>query len=160
MVGACRYSDRQHIMAKQKKQKQRKKSIVRRFAEYMLGGALFFWIGYGLFALAYSVFGWNWFWSKVLGDVVGRTVNYLVQRYLTFNDTSKAEATHMGRYWALSVVSIGLDYLIVGGLKALGVTPYFGQFISSWFFTIWNYLWYKYWVFPEKRPLRRRKKKN
>jgi hypothetical protein len=42
-----------------------------------------------------------------------------------------------------------LDYAIIGGLKAIGITPYIGFFISSLFFTVWSWLWYKYWVFPE-----------
>lgn len=130
--------------------KKAEKKFVARFAEYMVGGTLYFWIGYGLFALAYSIFGWNWFWAKVLGDAVGRTVNYLIQRYWAFSDAKKAETSHIERYTVITVVSIGLDYAIVGGLKALGLTPYFGQLISAGFFTVWNYLWYKYWVFTKK----------
>jgi putative flippase GtrA len=41
-----------------------------------------------------------------------------------------------------------MDYGIVAGLKAAGITPYIGQFISSGFFTVWNYFWYRFWVFP------------
>ncbi len=126
------------------------KTLISRLAQYAIGGTLYFWIGYALFAVAYSAFGWNWFWAKVLGDIVGRIVNYGVQRYWAFNDTGKGEAQHMERYTVITVVSILLDYAIVGGLKALGLSPYFGQLISAGFFTIWNYLWYKYWVFPEK----------
>ena len=127
------------------------KTLISRFVEYMVGGTLYFWIGYGLFAVAFSVFGWNWFWAKVLGDVVGRSVNYLIQRYWTFSDTNKSESSHMERYAVITVVSIALDYGIVGGLKALGVSPYIGQLVSAGFFTVWNYLWYQRWVFPEKR---------
>lgn len=127
------------------------KTLISKFIEYFIGGTLYFWIGYGLFALAFSVFGWNWFWAKVLGDVVGRTVNYMVQRYWAFNDTNKSEASHMERYTVITIVSIVLDYAIVGGLTMLGVSPYIGQLASAGFFTIWNYLWYKYWVFPEKK---------
>lgn len=122
----------------------------------MVGGTLYFWVGYALFALAYSVFGWNWFWAKVLGDIVGRTVNYVVQRYWAFNDTAKGEAKHVRRYTVITIVSIVLDYVIVGGLKLLNISPYIGQLVSAGFFTVWNYLWYKRWVFPEnptKRPL-------
>jgi hypothetical protein len=51
--------------------------------------------------------------------------------------------------------------LIVASLKSVGLTPYLGQFVSSGFFTIWNYFWYRFWVFPEShkqgiKPRRRR----
>lgn len=129
---------------------KREKARLARVAEYLVGGTLYFWIGYGLFALAYSIFGWNWFWAKVLGDVVGRSVNYAVQRYWAFSDTNKSEASHIERYTVITAASIGLDYGIVGGLKMLGVSPYIGQLVSAGFFTIWNYFWYKLWVFPRK----------
>ncbi len=133
------------------------KTLLGRIAEYLIGGTLYFWVGYGLFAFAFSVLGWNWFWAKVLGDVVGRTVNYIEQRYWTFSDTGKNENQHMGRYVTITIVSTGLDYAIVGGLTALGVTPYIGQLVSAAFFTVWNYLWFTYWVFPKppKRAARR-----
>ena len=130
--------------------KKYNKKIIARLGEYMVGGTLYFWVGYALFAFAYSALGWNWFWAKVLGDIVGRVVNYVVQRYWTFSDTNKSESVHMERYVVITVASIVIDYAIVGGLKALGLSPYIGQLISAGFFTIWNYLWYKYWVFPEK----------
>ncbi len=41
---------------------------------------------------------------------------------------------------------------IVGGLRAIGITPYIGQFISSGFFTVWNWLWYSMWVFKKQKP--------
>lgn len=137
---------KKHILTK------KKAKLATQFAEYMVGGALYFWVGYGVFAFAYSMLHLNWFWAKVCGDVVGRTINYVVQRYWTFaRDTGKQEAEHMERYAIISVVSVALDYAIVGGLKWLGVTPYIGQLVSSAFFTVWNWLWYRLWVFPRRR---------
>lgn len=126
------------------------RAFISRLIKYAIGGTLYFWVGYALFALAYTAMGWNWFWAKVLGDVVGRTVNYGVQRYWAFSDTSRNEKSHVERYTVITVVSIALDYAIVGGLKMLGLSPYIGQLVSAGFFTAWNYLWYKHWVFPEK----------
>ncbi len=47
-------------------------------------------------------------------------------------------------------MDFALDYFIVYWLKGVGITPYIGQFISSGFFTVWKYLWYRLWVFPTK----------
>lgn len=121
------------------------------FAKYMAGGSVYFWTGYGIFALGYSVLHWYWLWAKVLADVVGWTLNYLVQRYWAFasDNPRLSEMQHVARYVTIESIGLGLDYAIIAGLRAVGITPYIGFFISAGFFTIWSYLWYKYWVFPE-----------
>ena len=54
------------------------------------------------------------------------------------------------RYLIISGVDFVIDYYIVRGLKMFGISPYIGQFFSAGFQTIWNYFWYKYWVFAHK----------
>lgn len=121
------------------------------FMKYMSGGSLYFWSGYAIFALCYSVFHWGWLWAKMLADAVGWTLNYLVQRYWAFAEHHRlSEMEHVVRYLVIESIGFVLDYLIIAGLRAIGITPYIGFFISAGFFTVWSYLWYKYWVFPEK----------
>lgn len=119
------------------------------FLEYWIGGNVFFISGYGTFCLLYGIFHWNWLPAKILGDAVGWTLNYLVQRYWAFarKDLKLHETKNRVRYIILSVVDTVLDYLIVGGLYHFGLTPYLGMFVSAGFFTFWNFLWYRYWVF-------------
>jgi putative flippase GtrA len=123
------------------------------FVKYMAGGTAYFWIGYAVFALCYSGLKWSWLPAKVAADAIGWSVNYLVQRYWAFaSDRLKlSEMQHVGRYLFIESIGFILDYLIIGGLNAIGITPYIGFFISAGFFTIWSFLWYKYWVFPEQR---------
>lgn len=122
-----------------------------RFFKYLIGGSIYFWVGYGVFAVCFSVFHWNWFISKVCCDVIGWSLNYIVQRYWAFSDRhSLSEMQHAGRYVFIETVGFVLDYLLIGGLYKLGITPYIGFFISGIFFTGWSFLWYKYWVFPER----------
>lgn len=128
------------------------KKEVRRFLKYMAGGGLYFWIGYGVFAICYSGFGWAWFPAKIAADIVGWTANYIVQRYWAFSDQAHlSEMQHAGRYIFIEAVGFVLDYVIIWGLNAIGISPYIGFFLSSAFFTVWSYFWYKYWVFPEGR---------
>ncbi len=118
----------------------------------MSGGAVYFWVGYAVFAVCYSVFKWDWFPAKVAADVIGWTLNYLVQRFWAFSDRIHlSEMQHAGRYVFIESIGFVLDYLIIWGLKSIGITPYIGFFISAGFFTVWSYLWYKHWVFPEKK---------
>jgi putative flippase GtrA len=123
------------------------------FVKYWLGGGVYFWSGYGVFALCYTVFKWDWLPSKIAADAIGWSLNYFVQRYWAFNsDRLKlSEMQHVGRYLFIETIGFILDYAIIGGLKAIGVSPYFGFFISAGFFTVWSFLWYKYWVFPEEK---------
>jgi putative flippase GtrA len=123
------------------------------FLEYMVGGTVYFWSGYVVFALCYSGFAWDWLPSKMAADVIGWTLNYLVQRYWAFNskDLQKHEKRAATRYILVSIVNLGLDYVIIWGLKSIGVSPYIGFFISAGFFTFWNYFWYRFWVFFSKR---------
>lgn len=127
------------------------KKAAKQFAKYMTGGSLYFWIGYLVFAICYSGLKWTWFWAKVLADTIGWSLNYFVQRYWTFHSKHLkfSEMQHAGRYIFIESIGFIIDYLIIGGLKYIGITPYVGFFISADFFTVWSFLWYKYWVFPE-----------
>jgi putative flippase GtrA len=123
-----------------------------RFIKYFTGGGLYFCIGYGIFAIFYSGFHWGWFPAKILADSIGWTINYLVQRLWAFSDRIHlSEMQHAGRYIFIESIGFVMDYLMIWGLKSIGITPYIGFFVSAIFFTFWSYLWYKYWVFPEKR---------
>ena len=122
------------------------------FIEYMISGGAYFWSGYGLFALLWSGLGWNLWWSTITSSVFGWVVNYLLQRHWVFNNPElKNHKTKVsGRYIFITLVDFLLNYLILYGLRQNGITPYIGQFISAGFFTGWNYVWYRFWVFPDK----------
>ena len=122
------------------------------FMKYMAGGSLYFWVGYAVFAICYSGLHWNWLPSKILADAIGWSLNYIVQRFWAFKDqVHLTEMQHAGRYLFIESIGFVLDYLIIWGLKSIGVTPYIGFFLSAGFFTVWSYFWYKYWVFPETK---------
>jgi len=130
----------------------------KRIIEYVITGGAYFWSGYLVFFICDSLFGLDLFWSKLLANIVGWTINYLLQRKWVFGDSKKASEEQVTiRYAVITLVNFLLDYLIVAGLNALGLTPYIGQFVSAGFFTVWSYLWYKLWVFPAKAKTRKRK---
>jgi len=130
----------------------KQKRLLIQFAQYMVGGGVYFWSGYATFALAYSIIGWGWFYSKMTADIVGWTLNFLIQRYWAFaNPKLKGQdKTVRVKYIFLTVLNFVIDYAIVGSLKHFGVTPYIGLFVAAVFFTGWNWYWYKYWVFKPR----------
>ena len=125
---------------------------LKRFTEYMISGGAYFWSGYLVFFFIDKGLGMAFFWAKSISTLVGWTVNYTLQRYWVFRnpELAKHQTEVTGRYTVITLVNFVLDYLIVFGLKSIGITPYIGQFVSAAFFTVWSYLWYKFWVFPEK----------
>lgn len=114
-----------------------------------VGGTVYFWSGYAVFAALYSGLGWDWLYAKIACDIVGFTLNYLVQRYWAFSDIAAGhkEQVMAGKFSLISAVGICLDYAVIAGLKAIGVSPYLGFFVSAGIMTIWNYGWYRFWVF-------------
>jgi putative flippase GtrA len=114
-----------------------------------------------VFFIADKGFHWNLWWAKQAANVVGVTVNFLLERWWVFG--GKRPNKHLtevsGRYILLTLCNFVIDYWIVYGLKVVGVTPYLGQFASAGFFWGWNYLWYKYWVFRDGRKGRKQVKR-
>lgn len=125
---------------------------VTRFAEYIVSGGAYFWTGYLVFFVVDKGLHGSFFWAKSVSTLSGWTVNYLLQRFWVFKNPKLA--SHLievtGRYIAITLADFVLDYFIVLGLKTIGITPYIGQFVSAGFFTVWNYFWYRWWVFPGK----------
>jgi putative flippase GtrA len=138
------------------KKKQRLELI--RIVEYLISGGAYFWTGYAVFFLADQVLHLNLWWAKLAANISGWTINYVLQRYWVFNNkhVKKHQTEVTKRYIFITLVNFVLDYIIVYSLKNIGLTPYLGQFVSAGFFTVWNYLWYKYWVFPSKKYHRKR----
>jgi len=142
--------------------KSRKKLLIQ-IVEYMISGGAYFWTGYLVFFIADQIFGLNLWWAKLLANVVGWIVNFVLQRYWVFkNPQLKGHlGKTSGRYIFITLVNFLIDYLIVAGLQKIGISPYIGQFISAGFFTFWNYFWYRFWVFPEqhKKGVKPRRKR-
>jgi putative flippase GtrA len=134
------------------KLKKPSKQNLLQFVYFNFGGVVFFVSGYAVFALLYGVFGWYWWVAKGIADLIGWGLNYIIQRYLAFKDESKAQSQKklIGKYVGFSLVNVLIDYALVAGLYALGVSPFLGLWISSLFFTVWKYVWYKFWVFKNK----------
>jgi putative flippase GtrA len=135
------------------KPKRISRKTSKQLIEYLVSGGAYFWSGYLAFFIFDKGFHWTLFYAKIGADIVGWVVNYSLQRYWVFNNAelSKHRLDVTKRYLFITVVDFLIDYIIVSSLKKIGITPYIGQFVSSGFFTIWNYFWYKFWVFPDKK---------
>lgn len=141
-----------------KRIRRRAKSELDRIVEYMVSGGVWFWSGYILIITLDGVVGL--FLANLIGNAVGITLNFILERYWVFKTsrpTKLAIATQ--RYIVYTALNAFLlNYLILLYLReGFGIGPEIGQFVAAVFFTVWNYIWYKLWVFKGmERPRRTR----
>jgi putative flippase GtrA len=140
-------------MAKKRKNKKLKAwfwEVIR----YEVTGNVWFWSGYLAFFVCDKGFGLNLWWCTIISNLIGWSLNFMLERYWVFTRGKKDQITNVStRYIVYTAINFVLTYFILDGLKMVGITPYIGQFISAGFFTFWNYFWYKSWVFKNK-PVR------
>lgn len=119
------------------------------FAEYMVGGGVWFWGGMLVFAICFDLLHWPWWVSKGLADIFGWTANYGIQRYWAFYDSKLKgqDGQVVFRYVVVNGIDFFIDYGIIWLCVHNGITPYIGFFVSAAFTTVWDYLWYRFWVF-------------
>jgi len=127
----------------------RRHRLLIQFAEYMVGGGVYFWGGMAVFALLFDGVHSSWWSAKVTADIFGWSANYFIQRYWAFTDPrlKGQERRVVFRYVLVNVVDLVIDYFIVWSFVHNGITPYAGFFVSAGFTTVWDYLWYRFWVF-------------
>ncbi len=119
------------------------------FVIFNAGGVAFFVVGYSVFVLLYGPFHWQWLPAKIVADTLGWICNFLIQYFGAFRHERKGHRPHVvfGKFTAISVVNLLIDYGIVALLAWAGLSPFLGLIIASQFFTVWKWLWYKHWVF-------------
>lgn len=140
-------------MAKIKKSQQKK---LNQIGEYLVGGGVWFWSGYIIIVFLSGRI--SLFWANFIGNAVGLTLNFIIERYWVFKanrPTTLFMATK--RYIIYTLLNaFMLNYFILAVLKNQYDIPVkYGQFFAAGFFTVWNYFWYKYWVFKGQDRQRR-----
>jgi putative flippase GtrA len=135
------------------------RKLLIQFAEYMVSGGVWFWSGYIIIVTLDDYIGL--FWANLIGNAVGITLNFLINRYWVFRTKKRTDkgATAWRYIIYTGLNAFLLNYLILHGLEeGLGIDPAIGQFIASAFFTVWNFVWYKLWVFKDHPAPPRRTK--
>ena len=138
---------------KQKLKKSQRRELVR-ITEYFISGGAYFWSGYFIIVFMTPVIG-LW-WANLLGNGVGVTINFALQRYWVFkNPKSKSLPEVSVKYVVYTGINFLLNYVILRALQGVGVPVAIGQFIAAGFFTVWNYFWYRNYIFKAKPPVRK-----
>lgn len=133
-------------MKNQKKSKKSSKEpffTKRSLIGYIVGGGAYFWTAWLIITFGTAYIG-LW-WANLIGNTIGIIINYAAQRYWAF--PGKNIFNSGWKFLLLTAVNFVISYLILKLLTGLGVPLWLAQFFSAGFFTIWNYVWYKLWVF-------------
>lgn len=126
---------------------RRREKELKRIVEYLVAGGVWFWSGYLIIVFSHEHIGL--FAANLIGNGVGITLNFLLERYWVFKTKRATTLMVATRRYVIytSLNAFLLNYLILRSLVNVGIGPEIGQFIASGFFTVWNYIWYKAWVF-------------
>jgi len=135
--------------------KPKQKTEIARLTEYMLSGGVWFWSGYLIIIFLDDKI--PLFYANLIGNAVGISLNFLLERYWVFKASRTATVVISARRYLVYTVlnAFLLNYFILQGLRNIGIEPEIGQFIAAGFFTAWNYFWYKAWVFKGMDPTRK-----
>jgi len=138
------------------KVKKKTRKLITQIVEYMIAGGAWFWSGYIIIVLLSDVM--PLFWANFIGNAVGITINFILNKYWVFK--TKKQSDLLNTTWRYIIYTalnaFLLNYLILAGLRSVGIEPAIGQFIAAAFFTVWNFIWYRLWVFKgQEKPKKR-----
>ena len=122
------------------------------FIKLQLAGNILFWGTYLGFFLLYEIVEWPEFVALATASIIAHGLFFVANSEWVFDENGERKKTkgELTRF----IIFMGVNYFInLGIIYALshyfGITPYIGQFISALYFTIWNFVGLKYWVFRE-----------
>lgn len=143
-----------------KMNKKTKKTLVATVWEFIrlqISGNVLFWATYLGYAVADNVFHATLWVAIAVPSLLAHFLFFIIDKNWVFSDKTGTRKTRAEiiRF----VLFMGLNYFlnigIVTGLQNyFGITPYFGQFISAFFFTFWTWAGLKFWVFRAARHAR------
>jgi len=150
-----------------KKQKQNLLQSFWEFVKLQLSGNILFWGGMGGTALFREVFNFSDLWSLAIGNVLAYVAFFLVDKHWVFSDKTGQRKTtsEILRFVIFMSASYFINLVLVDSASRMsaiatvsqlmgGVVDklYWAQFfVSTFFFTFWNWLGLRYWVFKPMR---------
>lgn len=148
-----------------------KKSLIKLAVEFIklqLAGNVLFWGTYAGYFILHELAHWSDIPALATASLIAHALFFIANKEWVFDDKTGRRKT--GNEIVRFVLFMGLNYFInlgiVAGLKEYaGLTPYIGQFAAAAFFTVWNFIGLRFWVFQEihhhaltVKPRRRKKR--
>lgn len=118
---------------------------------------LIFWIGYRKLALGLVV-------AQAFAYIVGVVVNFVMERYWVFERISKGESAQKEtpRYVVVLITNYLITVALLEILESFGISAMWGKYFVAFFFTFYNYVIFRFWVFkaPRRKLVRRKTNKS
>lgn len=137
------------------KQKQKKKKQLIRlavdFIKLQLAGNVLFWGTYIGYFVLNNVYHWAELPALMVASTIAHILFFIVDKEWVFADKSGRRKTNAEvlRFLAFMGFNYALNIVIIETLsRYAGIEPEIGQFIAAAFFTAWNFLGLRFWVFP------------
>jgi putative flippase GtrA len=118
---------------------------------YLIVGAFCFLVDVGLLWFGRNVIGAPLAVATPIAFLASFAVTYTLQRIVAFSSDARV-APSVTRYTALVVLNTIATTVIVWGTDAVGWPWFAGKVIAVVTTTVWNYFFYRYWVFPAPEP--------
>ncbi len=135
----------------EKKRKKLLKYVVE-FVKLQLTGNILFWGTYGGYFALHELMEVGEVAALATASIFAHVLFFVVNKEWVFDDKTGKRKTsqEVTRF----VMFMGLNYfinlgIITGLSHYFGISPYIGQFIAGFFFTAWNFIGLRFWVFQE-----------
>ncbi len=128
-----------------------KQEKYRQFFRYCVGGAIAFVVDFSLLYVLTEFLKVWYLWSATISFSLAAVVNYLIQRYWTFNSTDRRIARQF--FIFLSVQTVGLfinNIIMYVAVEYFSLWYLFAKILSTGAVLIWNFGASKIFVFNEK----------
>ena len=124
------------------------------FIKLQVAGNILFWgtyIGHAVGDLFFHTDTWI---SVSIASVISHVLFFIVDKNWVFSDETGKRKTN--QEVARFIIFMGFNYFLNIGItlgleRYFAVSPYVGQFIAAFFFTLWQWLGLKFWVFRHAR---------
>ena len=127
--------------------------------QYLSTGVVVFYADYLVFYAGYTKLGIHLALAQAAAYIVGVVTNFFMERYWVFKRQTKREKVEKEtkRYIVVLIINYLITYVILRVLQHYGISPLWGKYAAAFFFTFWNYVIFRFWVF--KGPTRKKRKK-
>lgn len=122
------------------------------FVKLQLAGNILFWGTYIGYFLLFELAGWGYMEALVTASLVSHFFFFIANKEWVFEDETGKRKTSVEavRFALFMGLNFFINIAIITGLQQyFDISPYIGQFISAFFFTIWSFIGLKYWVFRD-----------
>lgn len=137
------------------------RDLFRKFVKFGVVGASGAVVDFGLTALCKGIIGMPELMANAIGFTVAATSNFFLNRYWTWNSSSKQVGVEYVKFFTVSLIGLGINSLIVLLLKDVTILPPFVETTLDWNFwvakviatavvMVWNFLANNFFTFRKR----------